>query len=289
MVVEAALDLLALVASGFGTLTLAALGLVVIYGMMGIINFAHGEFIMVGAYVTVLSYHAGVPLAPAILLGGLGAGMLGAVLERVLIRHLYDREIDSMVATWAVSIIISQTVFVIFGQSVSGIKTPLGAVTYGGFSASAYDFVLAGAALVLLLVTYWVFMYTTYGLHARATMQDEVTARSMGVDTKRMYRDTFAYGCVLAGIAGGLFAPTLAIVPNLGQQFIIDAFVTVIVGGANVLVGTPLSALALSFIDGFASQWGGALVGRVALLATAIVIIRVLPEGISSYWEEHAR
>jgi branched-chain amino acid transport system permease protein len=108
-------------------------------------------------------------------------------------------------------------------------------------------------------------------------------ARSLGIDTSRIYMITLFVGSVLTGLAGGLFAPTISLVPSLGGAYIIEAFVTVIVGGANVLIGVPASALSLSVINGAASQWGGALAGRVALLVTAIIIIRLLPEGLSDY------
>jgi branched-chain amino acid transport system permease protein len=278
-----ALDLLTIIASGFGTLVLVALGLAIIFGMMGIINLAHGEFIMIGAYATALSYHQGVPLILAVLVGGLTTGVFGVVVERLVIQHLYDRTIDSMVATWGLSLVMTQSVLLVFGPTLQGIGTPFGAVTYGTYSASIYQWVLAAAAVVLLGVVYGVFNYTEYGLLAKATIEDEETARSLGTDTARIYMITFFIGSVLAGIAGGLFAPTISLVPSLGGSYIIEAFVTVIVGGASILIGVPASGLSLSVINGSASQVGGALAGRVALLVVAILIIRLLPEGISTY------
>jgi branched-chain amino acid transport system permease protein len=278
-----ALDLLTIIASGFGTLVLVALGLAVIFGMMGIINLAHGEFIMIGAYATALSYQQGLPLLGAVLVGGLITGVFGVIVERLVIQHLYDRTIDSMVATWGLSLVITQSVLLLFGPTLQGIETPFGAVTYGTYSASIYQWVLAAAAIVVLGVVYFVFSYTEYGLHAKATIEDEETARSLGINTTRIYMITFFIGSALAGIAGGLFAPTISLVPSLGGSYIIEAFVTVIVGGASILVGVPASGLSLSVINGAASQAGGALAGRVALLVVAILIIRLLPEGISQY------
>lgn len=278
-----ALDLLTVIASGFGRLVLVALGLAIIFGMMGIINLAHGEFIMIGAYATALSYHQGVPLVLAVLVGGLATGVFGVAVERLVIRHLYERTIDSMVATWGLSLVMTQSVLLIFGPTLQGIGTPFGAVRYGAYSASIYQWVLAGAAVVLLGVVYLVFNYTEYGLHAKATIEDEETARSLGINTARIYMITFFIGSVLAGIAGGLFAPTISLVPSLGGSYIIEAFVTVIVGGASILIGVPASGLSLSVINGAASQAGGTLAGRVALLVVAILIIRLLPEGISKY------
>ncbi|WP_332900360.1 ABC transporter permease subunit [Haladaptatus sp. CMSO5] len=283
------LDLITVIASGLGKLVLVSLGLAIIFGMMGIINLAHGEFIMVGAYATALSYHQGVPLIIAVLVGGVATGVLGVVVERLVIRHLYDRTVDSMVATWGLSLVLTQLALIAFGPSSSGIETPFGSVTMGTYSASIYEWVLAGLSIALIGAVYAVFNYTEYGLHARATIQNEEMARSLGIDTSRIYMITFFLGSVLTGLAGGLFAPTISLVPTLGGSYIIEAFVTVIVGGANVLIGVPASALSLSIINGGASQWGGALAGRVALLVTAIIIIRLMPEGLSEYIGEKIR
>lgn len=281
--ITSVLDLLTTIASGFGKLVLVALGLAIIFGMMGIINLAHGEFIMVGAYTTAISYHQGIPLPIAIVVGGLATGFFGVIVERLVIQHLYERPIDSMVATWGLSLMLTQIVLVILGPTYPGIGTPFGAVTFGSYSASIYQWVLAVLAIMLLIAVYLVLRHTEYGLHARATIQNHEAARSLGVDTPRIYMLTFFLGSFITGLAGGLFAPTISVVPTLGGAYIIEAFVTVIVGGANVLLGVSSSAISLSIINGAAAQWGGALAGRVALLVTAIIIIRILPEGLSDY------
>ncbi|MGQ4554593.1 ABC transporter permease subunit [Halobellus sp. GM3] len=282
--IESLLSLLSVIVSSFGGLLLASLGLAVIFGMMGIINMAHGEFIMLGAYGTAIASERGLPLVLAMLVGGLVAAIAGLIIERLVVRHLYDRPIDSMVATWGISIILIKVMLVVFGSSYSGVSTPFGALRYGSFSASMYRFVLAAAAVGLLVVTYYVFMNTEFGLHARATIQDAETAKSMGIDTSRVYAVTFVFGSALAGLAGGLFAPIATISPNLGSTYIIEAFVTVIVGGTNVLLGTPASAGILSVINGGGSHMGGTLLGRVLLLVAAVVMIRVQPRGLSSYF-----
>ena len=281
------LDWLAIIINNVGTLILVALGLAIIFGMMGIINLAHGEFIMVGAYATAISYHAAVPLPVAMLIGGITTGVVGLIIERVIIRHLYERTIDSMVATWGISLIMTQGALVVFGASFPGIQTPFGPIQIAGASTSTYQLVMAAAAIGLLGVTYLLFKFTEFGLHARATMQNENMAKSLGVDTDRIYMLTFFYGSFVTGIAGGLFAPTTSISPGMGGGFIIEAFVTVIVGGTNVLLGTFASALTLSVIQGTMAQLAGTLVGRVALLVTAIVIIRLLPQGISTFITEN--
>lgn len=277
------LNWLEIIFNNLGTLILAALGLAIIFGMMGIINLAHGEFIMIGAYATAITYQANFPLPLAVIVGGLATGVIGFILERLIIRRLYERTIDSMVATWGISLILAQGVLLLFGSSYPGIQTPFGPISIGGFSMSGYQLLLTVLALALLGATYIVFKHTEFGLHARATMQNEQMAQSLGVDTERIYMITFFYGSFITGIAGGLFAPTISIVPSLGGGFIIEAFVTVIVGGTNVLLGTLASSTLLSVISGIAAQLAGTLAGRVALLVTAIVIIRLLPQGLSTY------
>lgn len=280
------LELITVVLNSFGIIALSALGLAIIFGMMGIINLAHGEFMMIGAFTTTITYHEGVPLVVSILLGALAAGILGIVVERLVIKRLYDRVIESMVATWGISLILSQSVLILFGPHLPGIGVPFGALTYQNYSASMYNVVLAGIAAVLLVCIYGLFKHTTFGLHARATIQKDQTAQALGVDTPNVYFLTFAIGSGLAGLAGGLIAPTIAIVPTLGTAFIIDAFTAVIVGGANVLIGVPAASVSLGLLNGVVSQWGGSMMGRVALLVTAIIILRIAPTGISGYLTE---
>lgn len=261
----------------FAFILLAAIGLAIIFGMMGVINLAHGEFITVGAYSTALSFHAGLPLPVAMVVGVLIATIFGLIIERTVVRQLYGRLLDSMVATWGISLIIIQGLLIIFGPAVPNIGTPLGTIRYGEFSYSMYRVLLAGVSLLVLGVLYWLFVHTNFGLRARATIQNEEMARSLGVNTDRMYLMTFGIGSALAGLTGALYVPTMTIVPGMGSAFLVEAFVTVIVGGASVLLGTTLAGLLLGFINAVFSNLFGTFIGRIALLVTTIVAIRVLP------------
>lgn len=265
----------------FGFLVLSAIGLAVIFGMMGVINLAHGEFITVGAYGTALSYHAGVPLPGAMVIGVVLTTVFGLVIEFTIIRRLYGRLLDSMVATWGISLIMIQGLRIVFGSSLPSIGTPLGSVQYGSFSYSTYRLLLAGASLLLLGVLYWMFTSTEFGTRAQATIQDEETSRALGVDTNRMYLLTFGIGSALAGLTGALYAPTMTIVPGMGSTFLVEAFVMVVVGGASVLVGTTGAGVLLGAINAVFSNLFGTFVGRMALLITTILVIRVLPQGIT--------
>ena len=269
----------------FAFIVLSAIGLAVIFGMMGVINLAHGELIMIGAYGTTLAYNAGSPLVLAMVVGVISAAAAGLVIERTIVKRLYQRPLDSMVATWALGITITQVFRIVFGNSLSGIGIPLGSIQYGGFSYSAYRTLLSVVALVVLASAYLVFTRTEFGIKARATIQDDDTARAMGIDTSNMYTMTFAIGCALAGLTGALYAPALAIVPGIGSSFLVEAFVAVVSGGTSVLLGTTLAAGVLGSANAFFTNIYGAFIGQVAMLLVAILILRFLPTGLSGVVE----
>jgi branched-chain amino acid transport system permease protein len=211
------LNLLFQFADSFGFIVLAAIGLAVIFGMMGVINLGHGEFILIGAYGTTLSANAGLPLPAAMAVGVLATAVFGVAVERTIVsgtapnwlwarvraalpagaaaalpegpivEPLYDRLLDSMVATFAIGLIVTQGARIAFGNSLSQVGTPLGAVEYGQFSYPTYRILLGVIAVLVLAAIYVAFTRTEFGVRARATIQDPRTARSMGVDTDRMY------------------------------------------------------------------------------------------------------
>ncbi|MEH7388376.1 branched-chain amino acid ABC transporter permease [Bacillus sp. JJ1521] len=270
----------------FSFLILAAIGLAVIFGMMGVINLAHGEFIMLGAYITTLSWLAGVPIPIAILLGSIGVGCFGFIIDRLIIRHLYGRPLDSVVATWGISLVMGQGMLIIMGPSLQGPSTPLGSFTIGDLNYSTYRIILAVIACFLLFLLYWVFTHTKFGLKSRATMQNEEIARSLGTNTKQIYTTTFVIGSMLAGLTGGLYAFTMSIGPTFGSGFLMESFVTVIVGGANPLIGTVMAGGTLGVVHSGLSFVFGTFIGRVGLLIAAILFIRLWPTGFSGLIEK---
>lgn len=267
----------------FAFLVLSACGLAVIFGMMGVINLAHGEFIMCGAYVTVMATRAGLPLPLAILCGSLIAGLVGMILERLVIRHLYGRPLDTIVATWGISLIATQGTLIILGSTMQGIGTPLGSFAVGGLSFSLYRIVLMVAALAVLGGLYLLFNRTRFGILARATIQVPHMAESLGVNTGHVYALTFGMGAALAGLTGGLYAPTMTLVPTMGATFIVEAFVTVVVGGADVFLGTAPAAAILAVVKASLTSWQGQLFGQIGLLVAVVIVIRLLPRGISGF------
>jgi len=265
----------------FAFLILAASGLAIIFGMMGVINMAHGELIMCGAYVTVALVHAGFPLPLAQLCGTLAAGLVGVIIEVLLVRKLYKRPLDSLLATWGLSLVVTQGMLIVFGSSLAGIGTPPGSFTVGPYTYASYRLVLIGGSVAALLFIYLIFMRTRFGMHARATMQNAAIAQAMGVRVGNVYALSFGIGAALAGFCGALFAPTMTLIPTMGATFIVESFVTVVVGGSNVLLGTAPAGMLLAAVRTVLNASAGQIVGQIGMLLAVIVIIRVLPEGIS--------
>jgi len=272
----------------FGTnaafLFLSALGLIVILGMMNIINLAHGELMMMGAYAaTIANNQFGLPFPLAVIVSFFAVAIFGAILELLIVRRFYGRELGALVVTWGISLILGQGTFLVFGPFMPAIKIPGGSYSYGGFSFSEYWLVLIGISISLVIGLYWLYRYTSYGLQARATMQNAEIAKALGVPTNRVYTLTFSLGAGLAGLSGALLAPTSTIAPFMGQQFVAPAFITVVVGGAtNVISGAVGSSVLLSAIKTPIGMAYGAFLGTVALLVAALVIIRIMPDGISA-------
>ncbi|MBV9117710.1 MAG: branched-chain amino acid ABC transporter permease, partial [Acetobacteraceae bacterium] len=178
----------------FAFLVLSAAGLAVIFGMMGIINMAHGEFITCGVYVTAATYHAGLPLPVAQACGTVAAGLIGAVLERLVIRPLYARPLDSLLVTWGISLIATQGTLIALGSTFPGIGTPWGGFSVGGYTYSTYRVALFAASLCVLLFVYVLFMRTRFGVYSRALMQNAAIAQALGVRKNRIYALSFAIG-----------------------------------------------------------------------------------------------
>ncbi len=266
-----------------GFLLLSALGLIVILGMMNIINLAHGEFMMLGAYAASAAVHRGLPLPLAVLLAAAAVGVFGVVLERLVVRHFYGRELGALVVTWGISLIMSQGALLAFGPFMPPIGIPGGAVSVGVYSFSVYWLFLMVLCVLLLAGLGLLYRATEFGLQARAAMQNPAMARALGIRVDRIYMATFGIGSALAGLSGALLAPTTSIAPFMGQQFVAPAFITVVVGGgASVIGGAIGSSGLLSLVQTPVAFLLGSFWGNVALLVAALVVIRVLPGGVSS-------
>jgi branched-subunit amino acid ABC-type transport system permease component len=264
-------------------LLLSALGLIVILGMMNIINLAHGELMMMGAYTATLAYHQGLPFPLCAVLAFFVVGAFGALLERTIVRRFYGRELGALVVTWGIGLTLSQGTLMVFGPFLPAIPIPGGSVGIGRYSFSTYWLGVIALSGVLILALWALYNRTEFGLQARAAMQNAAMAKALGVNTNRIYMLTFSLGAGLAGFSGALFAPTVSIAPFMGQQFVAPAFITVVVGGAaNVIAGALGSSILLSLVKTPVGFFAGAFLGTVALLLAALVIIRLMPDGISA-------
>ncbi|MDQ1081670.1 branched-chain amino acid ABC transporter permease [Pseudoroseomonas cervicalis] len=263
-------------------LLLLSLGLGVIYGMMKVINLAHGEFVMLGAYTTVVAADAGMNIWLAMLVAApLVCGLVGLVVERGLIRFLYGRMIDTMLATWGLSLAMIGLVTTIFGNTVRGVSNPLGGFTIGPYQTSLYGIFVILLAVAVCALLWAALKRLRFGLVVRATMQNPDMAAALGVSPPRIYMATFAIGAALAGLAGGVLAPISGVSPGMGAAFIAKAFITVLGGGPAIITGTGLASALFGSVSELASFQTTPVFGQVALLLVAIVMIRLLPQGIT--------
>ena len=264
------------------SLVLISAGLAVIFGMMKVINLAHGEFMMLGAYATIGALKLGINLWLAMLLvAPLCVGLVGVLLERLVIRRLYGRMVDTMLATWGLSLLLVGIVTSVAGNTTAGVSAPLGSFAVGAYSVSGYTLVIIGVAVVLALAMRWVLLRTAWGLIARGTMQKPDMANALGISPSRVYSVTFAVGAALSGLAGGLLAPLTGVVPTMGGAFIAKAFITVIGGGPAILAGLVSASTLFGAINQLATFVTTPVFGEVALLLAAIVMLRLLPQGIT--------
>jgi branched-chain amino acid transport system permease protein len=281
--------LLIQVMSSVATLVLLAIGLAIMFGMMKVINFAHGEFLMIGAYTSVMSVNAGVNFWLAtFIIAPLAVAAVGFVVERLIIRFLYGRIIETMLATWGLSLFMVGAVTIVFGNTVTGISAPLGSVNIGRFSTSVYDLVLIVLAALLLVACALFLKRTKMGLIARAAMQNAEITAVLGHEPKKIYCATFVAGSAITGLAGGLIAPLTGVSPGMGLAFVAKAFITVICAGPAVILGTGLVAVTFGTVNTAVTFLSTPVFGEIALLLSAIVLLRVMPQGLTARFMRRA-
>jgi branched-subunit amino acid ABC-type transport system permease component len=273
------------VLSGIASLALISIGLAVIFGMMRVINLAHGEFLMLGGYAAIVATNHGVNIWIAMLVvAPLVVGVIGVIAERTIIRFLYGRMIDTLLATWGLSLFFIGLVTTIFGTSVAGIRAPLGSVAVGRYNISVYRLVLIVITAAILGIIFIALRRTRLGLIARGTMENADMAAALGVSPPRVYATTFGIGAALSGLAGGLLAPISGVLPTVGAAYVAKAFITVISGGTAILAGTASAAGLFGSVNQLLTYFTTPVIGEAGLLAAAILLLRVLPHGITGKW-----
>jgi len=266
------------------SLVLLSLGLAIIYGMMGVINLAQGELIMLGAYTVILSSAHGLGVWAGIALAPFVVGAIGLVIERCIIRFLYGRLLDTMLATWGLSLAIIAAVTLALGPTTEGVATPLGHVAIGDYALSAYNLFVIAASAASVAFVWALFNFTRFGLIARGTMQNADMVAVLGIHPPTIYMATFALGSALAGLAGAVMAPLTGVVPSLGLAYIAKVFITVTVGGAAIFSGTLGAGVLLGAIESAVSFISTPIYGQVAMLGCALLVLRIAPQGISALW-----
>ncbi len=275
-------------------LLLAALGLAITYGLMGVINMAHGELMMIGAYATYVVqnfFRSHLPagafdwyVVAAIPASFLAAGLVGAAMERSVIRWLYGRPLETLLATWGISLVLMQGVRSTFGAQNVQVENPgwlSGGVQVMSNLTLPYNRlgIIAFAAIVLAGI--WLLIARTrLGLFVRGVTQNRPMAACMGVNTARVDTYAFALGAGLAGLAGCALSQVGNVGPDLGQSYIVDSFLVVVTGGVGQLAGTVYAALGLGVINKFLEGWAGAVLAKIMVLVFIVVFIQKRPQGL---------
>ena len=273
-------------------LLLAAIGLAITFGVMGVINMAHGEMVMIGAYTTFVvqewirannpalfdySLFIALPLAFII------TGLMGVLIERTIIRHLYGRPLETLLATFGLSLILQQAVRSLFGANNREVGAPAfmsGSFDLGGLAITSGRMWIIIFAMAVFAALLAVLRMTSFGLRMRAVTQNRRMASSMGIDTNRIDALAFGLGSGIAGIAGVALSQIDNVSPNLGQSYIIDSFMVVVFGGVGNLWGTLVAALSLGIANKFLEPFAGAVLGKILLLVFIILFIQKRPRGL---------
>jgi urea transport system permease protein len=273
-------------------LLLAAIGLAITFGVMGVINMAHGEMVMIGAYVTFVVQEIirtsypwlfDYSLLMAVPLAFIVAGAIGILIERSIIRFLYGRPLETLLATWGLSLVLQQAVRTMFGPTNREVGNPswmsgafdIGQITITYNRLWILCFTLAVFAILLAMLR-----YTSLGLEMRAVTQNRRMAATMGIATSRVDALTFGLGSGIAGIAGVALSQIDNVSPNLGQSYIIDSFMVVVFGGVGNLWGTLVGAFTLGIANKFLEPVAGAVLGKIAILVLIILFIQKRPRGL---------
>lgn len=262
---------------------IAAIGLTIIYGTVGVINMAHGEFLMLGAYTSyVLQSFFGLPFLLCIPASFVVVAAIGLVIERGLIRYLYNRPLDTLLATWGVSLVLMQGVRILFGSDPKYISVPeifQSNVEFGFVSLSVFRIFVFGFTAAVVAGNVYLFYRTRFGMQVRAVMQNKEMAASFGINADRVYMTTFAIGAGLAGMAGCLFGVLAIVLPTMGTAYVVQAFLVVVVGGGT-LVGSVAASGLTGELQSIFAMLSNDTFARFLLYILIVVFLRFRPRGL---------
>ncbi len=277
----------------FAVFLLMALGLAIIFGQMGVINMAHGEFLTIGAYTTVFFSDTVTNYFPrftqyyflfAILAAFVVAYIVGYIVERLLVSKLYSRPLDTLLATWGVSMIIRQLIRFIFGAREDSAVMPdwlMGSWNPSeGIDIPINGLFLFITAIFMTLLVFFLMHKSRWGLRVRATVQNRNMANAVGINSKKVDRMTFAMGCGIAGIAGAAFTTIGSVSPSAGSLYIVDTFIVVVFGGAGSLIGTILSAFGIAQAQSILEFFLSGVLAKVFVLLVIVAVLMIRPQGL---------
>jgi len=277
----------------FSVFLLMGLGLAIIFGQLGVINMAHGEFMMIGMYLTYVTQLLFLQFLPDLMSTYFFAAMavaffftaiLGGCVEWLVIRHLYRRPLDTLLATWGISLILQQAIRVVFGTREVGVIKPEWMM--GSFPLTdmidiqIYGMVVMGITIILTILVMFAMLRSVWGKHVRAVVQNREMAGAVGINTARTDRMTFAIGCGIAGVAGSAFTMISSTAPDAGQHYIVDTFMVVVFGGAGSLLGTVVSAFTISQLQSTLEFFITGSMAKVWTLLIVIGILMIRPQGL---------
>ncbi|HUC65923.1 MAG TPA: branched-chain amino acid ABC transporter permease [Stellaceae bacterium] len=280
---DAALNAVFEILSFGAIIVLVVLGLGIIASMMGIFNFAHGEFVLLGAYTTYLFYSWGLPVWLGMLAAPFVLALIGLVLERLAIRRFYAVPIVAMLGTYALGIIIRETVRMLIGGLYVSIPAPLVAsLVIGGVQLPEWRIAILVITALVMAGSYLLLTRTSFGLRMRAALENPALARASGISTDRIYAISFAFGSALAGLAGALVVPIFSLFADLGLRFLIQGFLAVMLGGVGTFVG-PVAGAGIIGVLSAALPWAiSPVLADVLVFVIAIVIVKFRPGGLIS-------
>ncbi|WP_333826404.1 branched-chain amino acid ABC transporter permease [Pararhodobacter sp.] len=262
-------------------LALLALGLAIVFGLLRILNMAHGEFVMLGAYAHLLTAQMGLPPAMALPVCIGFVGITALIAERLVVRHLYDRMFDSLLATWALSILMREAVELVWGRAFRNVPLPVGGVTpVGPVGYPTYRLLVIALIAVFFLALWLWYRRSLTGVRLRAMVSNPALARASGINTARLSAAAFVTGCLLAGLAGLILAPVLAIEPNMGLDALIRSFFALVVGGLGTLEGLGIGVAVVGGLQAGLSAAVSQTAGYLGVLILAILFLWRRPDGL---------
>jgi branched-chain amino acid transport system permease protein len=278
---ESALDAVFEVLSFGAIIVLVVLGLGIIASMMGIFNFAHGEFVLLGAYTTYLVHHAGMPVWAGMLAAPVVVAACGLVLERLIIRRFYAAPVAAMLGTYALGLVIRESIRGLIGGLYFSVPEPIaGSFSIGGVQVAKWRLAIVVITVVVMVGSYLLLTWTSFGLRVRAALENPSLARISGISTQTIYAVTFTFGAALAGLAGALVVPVFSLSADLGIRFLIQSFLAVMLGGVGTFEGPVAGGAAIGVMSAALPWVVAPVLADVLVFVIAIVVVKIRPRGL---------